>query len=67
MSAEPLFDVVAVNLRTGAERVIARRETEDNAEATVRMAVFRRGVEVEFFKAVAHEPSGSDSEGGTPE
>ena len=51
MSAET-FDVVATNLETHAERVIARGPTERNAEAVVNMAVIRRGVDVEFYKAV---------------
>lgn len=49
---EPLFDVVAVNLKTGAERHIDTGKTERNAEAIVLMAVMRRGVEEEFFKTV---------------
>lgn len=47
-----LFDVVAVNLNTKAERLIAEAKTEKNAEAIVMMAVMRRGVEEEFFKIV---------------
>ena len=49
---EALFDVVAVNIKTGAERVIASGKTEQNAEAIVKIAVMRRGVEEEFFKTV---------------
>lgn len=52
--SDELFDVVAVNLTTGAERTIATGKTEKNAEAIVSMAVTRRGVEVEFFKTVPH-------------
>lgn len=48
---EQLFDVVAVNIETGAERFIAQNKTERDAEAIVKMAVIRRGVDVEFFKA----------------
>ena len=48
--SKPLFDVIAVNFRTGAERIIAERKTERNAEAIVTMAVMRRGVEEEIFK-----------------
>ena len=50
----PSFDVVAVNIQTGEERVIASRETERDAEAIVSMAVARRGVEKEFFKSIPH-------------
>lgn len=50
--SEQLFDVVAVDLKTGAVRVMARDKTEANAEAFVTMAVIRRGVEDEIFKAV---------------
>lgn len=50
--SEPLFDVVAVNMQTGAERHIDTRKTERNAEAIVSIAVIRRGVEEEFFKTV---------------
>ena len=49
---EPLFDVVAVNILTGAERFIANNKTERNAEAIVSIAVMRRGIEEEFFKTV---------------
>lgn len=48
------YDVIAVNIRTGETRVIAEEKTLANAEATVSMAVVRRGVETEFFKAVEH-------------
>lgn len=47
---EKLFDVVAVNIKTGAERLIAEHKTERNAEAIVAMAVMRQGVVTEFFK-----------------
>lgn len=49
---EPLFDVVAMNLTTHEERIIASGKTEGNAEAIVKMAVMRRGVSEEFFKVV---------------
>lgn len=44
-----LYDVVAVNLETKAERIIATEKTERNAEAIVDMAAIRRGVEGEYF------------------
>ena len=49
---ELLFDVVAVNLKTYAERHIDTAKTERNAEAIVSMCVIRRGVDEEFFKTV---------------
>lgn len=49
-----LFDVIAVNIETGATRTIAERKREANAEAIINMAVMRRGVLEEFFKAVPH-------------
>lgn len=44
-----LFDVVAVNLKTSKIRMMAQDKTKPNAEAVVKMAVFRRGVDEEFF------------------
>jgi hypothetical protein len=54
-ASKGVFAVVAVNIATGANRVMATGLTEENAEAYVAMAVARRGVEVEFFKAVPHQ------------
>ena len=51
-----LSDVVAVNIATGAHRLIAEGKTERNADAIVSMAVMRRGVDDEFFKVVPHAP-----------
>lgn len=59
MEAE-LYDVVAVNLETRKARLIAEKKTERNADATLMMAVMRRGVEKEFFEVV---PSGTVLEG----
>ena len=53
---EKLFDVVAVNIKTGKERIIANGKSEHNAEAIENMAIMRRGVEEEFFKVI---PSGT--------
>ena len=50
-----LFDVVATNIRTRARRVMERDMTREDADAYVRMAVMRRGVEEEFFSAVPAE------------
>ena len=44
-----LFDVVAINLRTKAERILDRDLTRENAEAVVRFTVVRRGCDVEFY------------------
>ena len=49
MVAEPKFNVVAVNIKTGERRVLERNKSERDAEAIVNMAVMRRGVEEEFF------------------
>ena len=45
-----LYNVIAVNIDTGKKRLIAENQTERNAEAIVKWAVIRRGVEEEFFK-----------------
>ena len=60
-----LYDVLGVNLggREGPQysvRFMAQGKTLQNAEAIVRMAVYRRGVEEEFFVEV---PTGSYNEG----
>ena len=52
METEEMFDVIAVNIKTGEKRIIDRNKSEKNAEAIVSMAVMRRGVEEEFFKAI---------------
>jgi len=46
-----LFDVIAINIRTGSERVLDRDKTKPNAEAIVKFVVMRRGVETEFYIA----------------
>lgn len=51
-----LYDVVAIDIATGAKRIMATGKTEGNAEAIIRMAVMRRGVGPEFFDTV---PAGS--------
>ncbi len=50
------FDVIATNITTGARRILKRNKNESNAEAIVRMAVMRRGVDSEFYSVV---PAGS--------
>lgn len=52
MNEENLFDVVAVNMDKSTVRLIDRNKTRANAEAIEKMAVMRRGVEVEFFAVV---------------
>jgi len=52
MSTPELYDVIGVNIETGAERFIAHRKTLPNAQAIVNLAVMRRGVDEEFFKEV---------------
>lgn len=49
-----LFDVIAVDIQTGAERFLAEGKTERNAEAIVEMAVMRRGVDIEFYTTKPH-------------
>jgi hypothetical protein len=49
-----LFDVVAVSIKTGEQRTLATRKTKENAEAFVDIAVMRRGLDEELFKAVPH-------------
>lgn len=65
--ADELFDVVAVNIQTKAERIIETRKTKRNAEAIVDMAAMRRGVDEEFFTTKPHphvcRPSPSLKEG----
>jgi hypothetical protein len=53
--APTLFDVEAVNIKTRARRKLAEAVSEDNAEAIIKTAVIRRGVDEEFFTAVPHE------------
>jgi hypothetical protein len=43
------FDVIAVDMKTLAERVIAEDKTEENAEAVLKMALMRRGADQEFY------------------
>ncbi len=47
-----LFDVVAVNIKTNVKRPLATDKTEREAEAIIKMAVFRRGVDEEFYTAI---------------
>lgn len=58
--SDKLFDVIAVDIKTKAVRIMAADMEIDNAEAFVSMAVVRRGVDKEFF---APRPAGSYKEG----
>ncbi len=50
---EARFDVLEIEIKNPAnKRVMERGLSEDNAEAYVKMAVYRRGVETHFYKAV---------------
>lgn len=59
--SEHLYDVIAVDIKTGAERVMSHGKSLANAEAFIEIAVRRRGVDEEFYKAVpaasAQEPA----------
>lgn len=52
MSKGQLFDVVAVDIKTRKVRMIAKGKSEKNADAIVRMAVMRRGVDTEFLGTI---------------
>ena len=64
MTQEQLYDVVAVALPPNQPvvRLMATGKTLRNAEALVRMVVYRRGVDDEFFAEV---PTGMYQEGDT--
>ncbi len=49
-----LWDVIAVNIKTGEHRVLEAGKTHANAEAVMSMAIIRRGVETEFYKLRPH-------------
>ena len=55
-----LFDVVAVDAAKHTVRLLESSKTEQNAEAIIRFAIIRRGLEEEFFAAV---PSGKYKDG----
>lgn len=55
-----LYDVVAINIATGKVRLLAENKSEANAEAIVKMAVMRRGVDEECYAEV---PAGKYKEG----
>ena len=47
-----LFSVYAVNIATKERRIMASDKTKDNAEAFVKIAIARRGVDEEFYVIV---------------
>lgn len=47
-----LYDVVAINIKTGARRPLATVKTERIAKVIIKMAVVRWGVEEEFYMAI---------------
>jgi hypothetical protein len=53
-------DVVAVNLTTHKVRLMAKRLGAADAEAVIKMAVMRRGMEEEFF---VDAPAGQYADG----
>lgn len=55
-----MYDVVAVSIEHGTVRMMDRNLDEQNAEAVIRMAVMRRGVEEEFFSKA---PAGKYKDG----
>jgi hypothetical protein len=57
------LDVIEVQIKAPhTVRVIARNKDEQNAEAIIKMAVFRRGVKDAFFKTA---PTGKYRDGDT--
>lgn len=48
--AKPLYDVIEVEIANPENRrVMATGKTEENAEAYIKIAVARRGVETHFY------------------
>lgn len=57
-----LYRVVAVRYDTGTRRILATDKTLQNADAIIQMAVARRGVDEEYYKAVPqHEGTSTDA------
>lgn len=52
---DQLFNVEAVNIKTRERRIMVERITRLNAEAFVKMAIYRRGVDEEFYAVVPCE------------
>jgi hypothetical protein len=49
-----LWDVIAIDIKTGKHRMLEPAKTYENAEAVMNMAIMRRGVETEFYKLRPH-------------
>jgi len=54
------YDVLGVNIKTGATRFLGADKSANAADGVVSFAVYRLGVETEFYVAV---PAGSYVEG----
>ena len=48
------FDVIAVNIETGAHRILEAKRTAKDANAIMMMDVMRRGFGIEFYKILPH-------------
>lgn len=57
-----MYDVVEVNIREKTVQVMERGKDKENAEAVMKMAVMRRGVDTSFFAVVLE---GSYQDGDT--
>ncbi len=57
-----LFDVIAVNIKTGIISIMGEGKDARNAEAVILMAVMRRGVNEDFYVDV---PAGTYKDGDT--
>jgi len=55
-----LFDVIEVDIKTQAIRILARAKNERAAEGIEMSAIFRRGVETAFYVSV---PAGKYQDG----
>lgn len=49
-----LWDVIAVDIKTGEHRVLEAAKAHRNAEAIMNMAIMRHGIDVEFYKLLPH-------------
>lgn len=58
-----LYDVIAVNIETHERRIMSTAPmSEKDAESFIKFAVFRRGVDTEFYKAELHNQSGEKAD-----
>lgn len=56
-----LWDVIAVNIKSGEHRIMETGKTHRNAEATMNMAIMRRGLDTEFYKLLPHGGDDADA------